>query len=88
MFQTNWPSSGVEVVIVKDSAAHCNAVFFPPIGGRKNIQRRCIQTAQKLLHQIYSQEPTHCIRNNFKIKDRLLILSRVCGGMRDENNGF
>jgi hypothetical protein len=25
-----WPSSGVEVVMVKDSATHCNSVFFPP----------------------------------------------------------
>jgi heme exporter protein D len=31
MFRPNWPSSGVQVVMVKDSAAHCNAVFFPPI---------------------------------------------------------
>jgi hypothetical protein len=31
MFQPNWPSSGVPVVKVKDSAAHRNAVFFPPI---------------------------------------------------------
>jgi hypothetical protein len=31
MFRANWPSSGVQVVMVKDSAAHCNAVFFPPI---------------------------------------------------------
>jgi hypothetical protein len=31
MFRPNWSSSGVEVVMVKDSAAHCNAVFFPPI---------------------------------------------------------
>jgi hypothetical protein len=30
-FQRNWPSSGVLVVVVKDYAAHCNAVFFPPI---------------------------------------------------------
>jgi hypothetical protein len=30
MFQPNWPSSGVQVVMVKDSAACCNAVFFPP----------------------------------------------------------
>jgi hypothetical protein len=30
MFRPNWQSSGVEVVMVKDSAAHCNAVFFPP----------------------------------------------------------
>jgi hypothetical protein len=30
MFRPNWPSSGVQVVVVKDSAAHCNAVFFPP----------------------------------------------------------
>jgi hypothetical protein len=30
-FQPNRPSSGVQVVLVKDSAAHCNAVFFPPI---------------------------------------------------------
>jgi hypothetical protein len=29
MFRPNWPSSGVQVVIVKDSAPHCNAVFFP-----------------------------------------------------------
>jgi hypothetical protein len=26
-----WPSSGVEVVVVKDSAAYYNAVFFPSI---------------------------------------------------------
>jgi hypothetical protein len=26
-----WPSSGIHVVMVKESAAHCNAVFFPPI---------------------------------------------------------
>jgi hypothetical protein len=25
------PSSGVRVVMVKDSAVRCNAVFFPPI---------------------------------------------------------
>jgi hypothetical protein len=31
MFQPNWPSAGVQVVMVKDSAAHCNVVFFPPI---------------------------------------------------------
>jgi hypothetical protein len=31
MFRPNWPSSGVQVVMVKDSAAHCNAIFFPPI---------------------------------------------------------
>jgi hypothetical protein len=30
MFRPNWPSSGVQVVLVKYSAAHCNAVFFPP----------------------------------------------------------
>jgi hypothetical protein len=28
MFRPNWPSSGVQL---KDSAAHCNAVFFPLI---------------------------------------------------------
>jgi hypothetical protein len=27
----NWPSSGVQIVMVKDSAANCNAVFWPPI---------------------------------------------------------
>jgi hypothetical protein len=27
-FLSNWPSSGVQVVMVKLSAAHCNAVFF------------------------------------------------------------
>jgi hypothetical protein len=31
MFRANWPSSGVQVVMVKDSAVHCNAVFFPSI---------------------------------------------------------
>jgi hypothetical protein len=31
MFRPNWPSSGVQFAVVKDSAAHCNAVFFPPI---------------------------------------------------------
>jgi hypothetical protein len=31
MFRPNWPSSGVQVVMVKDSAAHCNAVFLPAI---------------------------------------------------------
>jgi hypothetical protein len=31
MFRPNWPSSGVQVVMVKDSAAHCNAVVFPPV---------------------------------------------------------
>jgi hypothetical protein len=31
MFRPNWPSSGVQCVVVKDSAAHCNAVFFPLI---------------------------------------------------------
>jgi hypothetical protein len=25
MFRPNWPPSGVQVVMVKDSAAHCNA---------------------------------------------------------------
>jgi hypothetical protein len=28
MFRPNWPSSGVQVVVVKDSSAYCNAVFF------------------------------------------------------------
>jgi hypothetical protein len=28
MFRPNWPSSGVQAVMVKDSGAHCNAVFF------------------------------------------------------------
>jgi hypothetical protein len=27
MFRPNWPSSGVQV---KESAAHCNTVIFPP----------------------------------------------------------
>jgi hypothetical protein len=31
MFQPNWPSSGVQVVLVEDSATHCNADFFPSI---------------------------------------------------------
>jgi hypothetical protein len=31
MFRPNWPPSDVQVVVVKDSAARCNAVFFPPI---------------------------------------------------------
>jgi hypothetical protein len=31
MFQPNWPSLGVQVVMVKNSAAYCNAVFFPSI---------------------------------------------------------
>jgi hypothetical protein len=31
MFRSSWPSSGVQVVMVKDSAAHCNAVLFPSI---------------------------------------------------------
>jgi hypothetical protein len=30
MFRPNWPSAGVQVVTVKDSAAHCDAIFFPP----------------------------------------------------------
>jgi hypothetical protein len=30
MFQPHWPSSGLQVVMVKDSAAHSNVVFFPP----------------------------------------------------------
>jgi hypothetical protein len=31
MFRPNWPSSGVQFVMVKDSAAHCNVVFFAPV---------------------------------------------------------
>jgi hypothetical protein len=31
MFRPNWQDLGVQVVMVKDSAAHCNAGFFPPI---------------------------------------------------------
>jgi hypothetical protein len=31
MFRPNWPSSGVEIVAVQESAAHCNPVLFPPI---------------------------------------------------------
>jgi hypothetical protein len=31
MFRPNWPSSGVQVFLVKASAAHCNAVFFPRV---------------------------------------------------------
>jgi hypothetical protein len=31
MFRPKWPSSGVQVIVVPDSSAHYNAVFFPPI---------------------------------------------------------
>jgi hypothetical protein len=31
MFRPNWPSSGIQAVTVKDSTAHCSAVFFLPI---------------------------------------------------------
>jgi hypothetical protein len=31
MLRPNWPSSGVQIAVVKDSAALCNAVFFLPI---------------------------------------------------------
>jgi hypothetical protein len=31
MFRPNWPFSGSLDVVVKDSATHYNAVFFPPI---------------------------------------------------------
>jgi hypothetical protein len=31
MFQPKWPSSGVQVVVVQDSAAHCITVFIPPV---------------------------------------------------------
>jgi hypothetical protein len=31
MFRPNWPSAGVQVVVVKDTVAHCNAVVFPSI---------------------------------------------------------
>jgi hypothetical protein len=31
MFQPNQPCSGVQVFVVKDSAPHCNAIFFPAI---------------------------------------------------------
>jgi hypothetical protein len=28
MFRPKWPSSDVQVVVLQDSAAHCNAGFF------------------------------------------------------------
>jgi hypothetical protein len=31
VFPSNWPSSCVQVVMVKDFAAHSNAVIFPRI---------------------------------------------------------
>jgi hypothetical protein len=31
MFRPNWSSSGVQIVTVEHSAAHCNVVFFPPV---------------------------------------------------------
>jgi hypothetical protein len=31
MFRPNWPPSGVQVVMLKDSASEFNPVFFPPI---------------------------------------------------------
>jgi hypothetical protein len=31
MFRPNWPSSGVQVIMLKDSGAHCNEGFLPPI---------------------------------------------------------
>jgi hypothetical protein len=31
MFQPNLPSSGVQAVVGKEFAAHCNGGFFPPI---------------------------------------------------------
>jgi hypothetical protein len=30
MFRPNWPPSGVHVVMVKESPAHCNAIFISP----------------------------------------------------------
>jgi hypothetical protein len=30
MFRPNWPSADVQVAVVKDSAAHCNAVLYLP----------------------------------------------------------
>jgi hypothetical protein len=33
MFRPNWSSSDVQVLMVKDSAGHCNAVSFLPIAG-------------------------------------------------------
>jgi hypothetical protein len=39
MMWPNWPSSGVQGIMVKDSAAHYNVVFSPSIvvasGGKK-----------------------------------------------------
>jgi hypothetical protein len=31
MFRPNRPSSGVPLVVVKESSAHCNAVFVPAV---------------------------------------------------------
>jgi hypothetical protein len=31
MFRPNWPSSGVQAVVARDSAVHSNADYFPPI---------------------------------------------------------
>jgi hypothetical protein len=31
MFRPNWPSSGVQDVMIKNSAVHCNTVFLYPI---------------------------------------------------------
>jgi hypothetical protein len=28
MFQPNWPSAGVQIVVMNESAAHCNAVML------------------------------------------------------------
>jgi hypothetical protein len=31
MFQPNLSPSGVQIVVIKDSAVHYNVVFFPPL---------------------------------------------------------
>jgi hypothetical protein len=52
MFWSNWPSSDVQVVVTKETAAHCNVVVVKHIMAIKrkrqeNINRRCIYTAKK-----------------------------------------
>jgi hypothetical protein len=49
MFRPNWPYSGVWVVMVKDSAALCSAVFFPPasVYSNEGLQRTVNDAAHR-----------------------------------------
>jgi hypothetical protein len=70
MFWPNWPSSGVEAAVVKDSAAYGNAGFFPPLGGIWPV---------RLKHVVSTTLHLDGIKLRFTVKNQPTALKTIFG---------